>query len=192
MPRIKAHKHRALLLDIISGMKTVTCRYERHGQAILEIFNEAIANSTALYDYEPRDLATIEAWFATKAERNYPVIGVENDDGTLIGFASYGTFRHYDAYRYSVEHSVYVERRFRGKGVGKELLQELIAIAKRQNCHTLIGCIDSENTVSIKLHQLLGFTCCGRIEQVGFKFGRWLSLDLYQLILSTLSDRKIN
>ena len=166
-------------------MKTVTCCYEYHGAAILEIFNEAIANSTALYDCEPRDLDTIKAWFATKQVGNYPVIGIENDDSTLMGFASYGAFRPYDAYRYSVEHSVYVERRFRGRGIGTKLLSELIAIAKQQNYHTLIGCIDRENNVSIRLHQSLGFKFCGRIEQVGFKFDRWLDLDLYQLVLST-------
>ena len=169
----------------IAVMEIINCQFALHGQAILDIFNEAIATSTALYDYEPRDLATIQAWFETKAERNYPVIGIEDESGRLIGFASYGTFRHYDAYQYTVEHSIYVETKYRARGVGKKLLQELIAIAKRQNYHTLIGCIDAENAVSIKLHESLGFHHCGTIRQVGFKFDRWLDLELYQLILPT-------
>ena len=169
----------------IAVMEIINCQFALHGQAILDIFNEAIATSTALYDYEPRDLTTIKAWFETKTERNYPVIGIEHESGTIMGFASYGTFRDYDAYRYTVEHSIYVETKYRGRGVGKKLLQELIAIARKQNYHTLIGCIDAENTISIRLHESLGFHHCGTIRQVGFKFDRWLDLELYQLILPT-------
>lgn len=165
-------------------MKVITCQFKLHGQAILDIFNEAIANSTALYEYEPRNLATIQAWFKLKTERNYPIIGIE-DGGKLRGFATYGAFRTYAAYQYSVEHSVYVETKFRRRGIGQKLLQELILLAKQQNYHTMIGGIDAENTISIKLHRSLGFTHCGSIKQVGFKFGKWLDLEFYQLILST-------
>jgi L-amino acid N-acyltransferase len=166
-------------------MKIIPCQFKLHGQAILDIFNEAIVNSTALYDYEPRNLATIQTWFKVKAEHNYPIIGIEDHKGRLRGFATYGTFRTHAAYQYSVEHSVYVDAKFRGQGSGKKLLQELVLLAQQQNYHTIIGGIDAENTISIKLHQSLGFTHCGSIKQVGFKFDRWLNLELYQLILST-------
>ncbi|MEN9518462.1 MAG: hypothetical protein RLZZ381_1050 [Cyanobacteriota bacterium] len=166
-------------------MKIIPCQFKLHGQAILDIFNEAIVNSTALYDYEPRNLATIQTWFKVKAEHNYPIIGIEDNNGRLRGFATYGTFRTHAAYQYSVEHSVYVDAKFRGQGSGKKLLQELVLLAQQQNYHTIIGGIDAENTISIKLHQSLGFTHCGSIKQVGFKFDRWLNLELYQLILST-------
>ena len=165
-------------------MKIISCRYERHGKIILNIFNEAIANSTALYDYEPRTLATVQKWFRDKEQHNYPVIGIE-DNGVLIGFATYGTFRAWAAYKYSVEHSVYVDVKSRGKGVGRRLLAELVELAKQQNYHTIIGGIDAENIISIKLHQSLGFTHCGTIKQAGFKFDRWLDLEFYQLILPT-------
>ena len=166
-------------------MKIVNCQYEHHGKTILNIFNEAIANSTALYDYEPRTLAIVQKWFEDKKEHDYPVIGIENDNGVLMGFATYGAFRSWAAYKYSVEHSVYVDVKFRGKGVGKKLLTELVELAKQQNYHTIIGGIDAENIVSIGLHQSLGFTRCGTIEQAGFKFDRWLDLEFYQLILPT-------
>ena len=166
-------------------MKTVDLRYERHGKAILDIFNREIATSTALYDYEPRTLDTIQKWLEYKQEHNYPIIGIESDRHILTGFATYGTFRTHAAYQYSVEHSVYVDVRFRGQGIGKRLLSELIRLARQQNYHTLIGGIDAENKVSIALHRALGFTYCGRIEQAGFKFDRWLDLEFYQLILST-------
>lgn len=167
-------------------MEIVNCQYDRHAQAILDIFNREIATSTALYDYEPRTLDTIQKWFAHKQEYNYPVIGIESDRQILMGFATYGTFRIHAAYQYSVEHSVYVDVRFRGQGIGKRLLTELIRLAQQQNYHTLIGGIDAENKVSIALHQSLGFTYCGKIEQAGFKFDRWLDLEFYQLILPTL------
>lgn len=78
-----------------------------------------------------------------------------------------------------------MDARFRGQGIGKRLLQELITAAQAQDYHVLVGGIDSANSVSIRLHEALGFTYCGTIRQAGFKFGRWLDLAFYQLILST-------
>ncbi len=166
-------------------MKIINCQFPRHGKTIQQIFNDAIANSTALYDYQPRSLNTIQNWLEAKAEKSYPVIGIEDSHGSLMGFATYGAFRAWDAYQYSVEHSVYVDSAHRGKGVGKKLLTELIQVAQQQNYHTLIGGIDGQNSVSIRLHKSLGFVPCGSIKQVGFKFNRWLDLEFYQLILST-------
>lgn len=165
-------------------MEIINCEYRHHRQAILKIFNEAIATSTALYDYEPRTIAIIEAWFAAK-EGKYPIIGIENGDSSLMGFATYGAFRPGAAYKYTIEHSVYVDSAHRGKGIGKKLLQELIMVAEQENYHTMVGGIDAQNGVSIKLHKLMGFKACGSIKQAGFKFDKWLDLELYQLILST-------
>jgi phosphinothricin acetyltransferase len=166
-------------------MKLVSCEPRRHSAAILAIFNEAIANSTALYDYALRTDADMTAWFAGKAARDYPVVGAENAAGELLGFASYGKFRERPAYKYTVEHSVYVDTRFRGQGVGRVLLEAVIEAAERQQYHVMVGGIDAENSVSIRLHERLGFTHCGTVRQSGFKFGRWLDLALYQRILAT-------
>jgi len=127
----------------------------------------------------------MSGWFDAKSKGNYPVIGIESEAGELMGFGSYGTFRAWPAYKYSVEHSVYVDGRFRRQGIGKRLLEELIGAAQRQNYHLLIGGIDATNSASIALHERLGFTHSGTIRQAGFKFGRWLDLSFYQLILST-------
>lgn len=169
-------------------MQVVECNRERHADAILAIFNDAILNSTALYDYRPRTKEMMAAWFETKAKGNFPVIGIENDSGELMGFGSYGTFRAFPAYKYTVEHSVYVDARFRRQGVGKRLLQEIIASAQRQEYHVLVGAIDAANAVSIRLHESFGFTHYGTIRQAGFKFNRWLDLVFYQLILTTPSQ----
>jgi L-amino acid N-acyltransferase len=168
-------------------MRVIQCEQNRHAEPILAIFNDAIINSTALYDYKPRTLEMMTAWFEAKLKGKYPVIGIENDSGELMGFGSYGTFRAWPAYKYSVEHSVYVDARFRGRGLGKRVLQEIIAAAQKQGYHVLVGGIDATNSVSIRLHESLGFSFCGTIRQAGFKFGRWLDLSFYQLILSTPS-----
>jgi len=166
-------------------MKIIECDENRHSQAILNILNEVIATSTALYDYQPRTLETMKNWFETKRKAGYPVVGAEDSSGQLLGFASYGPFRAWPAYKYSVEHSVYVDSRFRGRGVGRLLLEQIIEAARRKDCHVLIGGIDTENKASIALHESLGFVHCATIRQVGFKFGRWLDLSFYQLILAT-------
>ncbi len=166
-------------------MKFVDCNAQRHSAAILAIFNDAIANSTALYDYEPRTAQSMFTWFEAKARGRFPVIGIENDAGELMGFGSYGTFRAWPAYKYTIEHSLYVDNRFRGRGVGKALLTALVEAAGKQDYHVLVGGIDAANTVSIRLHEKLGFTHCGTVKQSGFKFGRWLDLAFYQRILAT-------
>jgi phosphinothricin acetyltransferase len=124
-------------------------------------------------------------WFDAKKRGNFPVIGLVDDQHHLLGFASYGTFRSWPAYKYSVEHSVYVAAKCRGQGFGKILLRQIIEAAREQEYHVLIGAIDSQNAVSVQLHKAFGFEHAGRIKQAGFKFGRWLDLDFYQLILAT-------
>jgi phosphinothricin acetyltransferase len=166
-------------------VKLVDCESRRHSAAILEIFNEAIANSTALYDYKPRTAESMVGWFEAKARGRYPVIGLEDNAGTLVGFGSYGAFRAWPAYKYTVEHSIYVDTRFRGQGHGRVLLEAIVAAAVKQDYHVMVGGIDASNAVSIKLHEGLGFTHCGTVQQAGFKFGRWLDLAFYQKILAT-------
>lgn len=165
-------------------MEITGCTVDRAPE-ILAILNESIVNSTALYDYEPRTLEMMNAWFASKEKGNFPVLGAFDDEGALAGFASYGVFRAWPAYKYTVEHSVYVHRDKRGHGLGKKLLTALIVAAKRQDYHVMIGGIDSTNAASVQLHKSLGFTRCASIRQAGYKFGRWLDLEFYQLILPT-------
>jgi phosphinothricin acetyltransferase len=124
------------------------------------------------------------AWFNAKSRGNYPVIGIERAE-ELLGFATYGPFRSWPAYKYTIEHSIYVRADQRGKGLGQRLLHELIAYAREQNYHCLVGGIDVTNESSIRLHQKLGFTHAGTVRHAGFKFGRWLDLAFYQLILET-------
>ena len=165
-------------------MNLIRCD-QTHSGEILTIFNDAILNSTALYEYKPRTPEMMITWFENKSRGNFPVIGLASEKGELIGFGSYGTFRAFPGYKYTVEHSVYVAEKHRGRGAGKVLLQEIIRQALEQNYHVLVGVIDAQNSTSINLHKSLGFSHSGTIKQAGFKFGRWLDVDFYQLILET-------
>jgi L-amino acid N-acyltransferase len=166
-------------------MEIVQCTHDRHASQILDVFNEAILTSTALFDYKPRAPESMASWFKAKEAGRFPVIGVEDANGHLLGFVSYGTFRAWPAYKYSVEHSVYVHKDHRGKGLGRILMNEVVAAAQAQNYHVLVGGIEAGNLGSIALHESLGFTHAGTMRQVGFKFGRWLDLSFYQLILQS-------
>ncbi|HWA13022.1 MAG TPA: GNAT family N-acetyltransferase [Burkholderiales bacterium] len=163
----------------------VSCTYERHGAAILDILNEAILHSTALYDYRPRTMDSMADWFQAREAGRYPVIGAEGPEGELAGFATYGRFRDRPAYKYTVEHSVYVHHRHRGEGLGTALMQRLITLAEKQDFHVMVGGIDQSNRASVALHEKLGFEHAGTIRHAGFKFGRWLDLAFYQLVLAT-------
>ncbi|HEY1075248.1 MAG TPA: GNAT family N-acetyltransferase [Fontimonas sp.] len=166
-------------------MRIIDCTHEAHATPILEILNEAILNSTALYDYKPRGPDSMTPWFRTKTDNGFPVIGAVDADGALLGFASYGTFRAWPAYKYSVEHSVYVHKDHRGNGIGLLLMRRLIEIAAERQAHVMVGGIDVTNAASIAMHEKLGFRHAGTITEAGFKFGRWLDLAFYQLTLKT-------
>ena len=163
----------------------VHCTFSRHAGVILDIFNDAILNSTALYDYKPRAPQSMVGWFDAKRADGFPVIGVEDGNGMLLGFGSYSTFRERPAYKYTVEHSVYVHKDHRGRGLARAVMRELIAAARENDVHAMIGGIDATNTGSIALHEQLGFKHVGTLRQVGFKFSRWLDLVFYQLVLDT-------
>ena len=166
-------------------MKIVDCSFDRHAPAILAILNDAIVHSTALYDYVPRPPESMVGWFQAKRERAFPVIGAESEAGELLGFASYGSFRAWPAYKYTVEHAIYVHRDHRRAGIARVLMQHLAERARAQDVHVMIGAIDMDNHASIALHESLGFEAAGVLRQTGFKFGRWLDLGFWQRVLET-------
>jgi phosphinothricin acetyltransferase len=163
------------------------CVAERDGLAIQSILNEAIVNSTALYDYEPRSLETVTAWLDQKIRQCWPVRGAYDADNRMVGFATFGPFRPQPAYKYTIEHSVYIDQAYRGQGLGHVLMKDLIEQGQQRQLHVMVGCIDAANAVSIHLHEKLGFQHAGTIKQAGFKFGRWLDAAFYQKTLSTPS-----
>jgi len=168
--------------------RLIECTFEEHAEQMLAIFNDAIVNSTALYDYSPRTMDNMVSWFEVKRANDFPVIGLVDSSGSLAAFASYGFFRTFPAYKYTVEHSIYVHEKHRGAGLGKQLLDELIGVARSQGKHVLIAAIDADNAASIAIHVRGGFSLVGTLPEVGFKFGRWLNLVFYQMVLDTPAD----
>jgi L-amino acid N-acyltransferase len=170
-------------------MKLISCD-RNYAPQILAIMNQVIAVSTALYDYNPRSIESMDSWFNVKERARYPVIGAVDDNGRLLGFGSYGQFRAWPAYKYTIEHSVYVAENARRKGIGSLLLDALVDQARAQQYHNIVGGIDADNYPSQALHRKCGFLLCGRIRHAGYKFGRWLDLDFYQRLLDTPDDPK--
>ncbi len=151
-------------------------------QAILDIINYNILHSTALYDYNIRNYEQQQAILEDKTNKGFPVLVAELNE-ELVGFGMYSEFRFREAYKFTVEHSVYVSEKHIGKGIGKVLLSELIQLAKAQGLHTMIGVIDSENQGSIEFHEQFGFKTVGIIKESGYKFDRWLDSVFVQLLL---------
>ena len=150
---------------------------------ILAIYNDAVLNTTAIWNETLVDLANRRAWLAERSAAGFPVLVARGAGGEVLGYASYGTWRNIEGFRHSVEHSVYVHADQRGQGLGPALLQALIERARAAGLHVMVAAIESQNAASIRLHQRLGFVTTGQMPQVGRKFERWLDLTFMQLIL---------
>ena len=149
---------------------------------ILAIYNEVIASSTAVYRETPVTLDDRRQWFNARQEQSYPVL-VAVDDSGILGFASYGDFRAWPGYRFSVEHTVHIRSDERGRGVGTALMRALMRRATEQGKHVMLGGVDADNEPSLRFHDRLGFARAARLHQVGFKFGRWLDLVFVERVL---------
>ncbi|UOK38119.1 N-acetyltransferase family protein [Pseudomonas palleroniana] len=151
--------------------------------AIRDIYNDAVRNTTAIWNEQPVDLANRLAWFSARQALGYPVlVSIENNEVT--GYASFGDWRPFEGFRYSVEHSVYVRSDQRGQGVGPRLMEALIERARACGKHVMVAAIESGNQASIRLHERQGFITTGQMPRVGIKFGRWLDLTFMQLALN--------
>ena len=150
--------------------------------AILAITNDAILNTTSSWNVLPTTLDARRTWLADRQTAKLPVL-VCAIDGAVAGFGSYGSFRAWDGYRLTVEHSIYVDASHRRRGVGRLLLGALIDHATEADMHVMMGVISADNEVSITLHERFGFETVGRLPEVGRKFDRWLDLVLMQKML---------
>ena len=144
--------------------------------AILEIYNEAVLNTTATYDYEPRTLEQRQQWFAERQRENYAILVGADDSGRIVGWSALNPFHARPGYRFTAENSVYVAADRRGYGLGRLLLEPLIGAAKARGLHAIIAAIDAANEPSIRLHARFGFEKVGHFKETGFKFGRWLDV----------------
>jgi len=143
---------------------------------LLAIYNDVIATSTAVYSYTPVSLEDRTQWWRARVGQGYPVL-VALDESGVLGFSTFGDFRPWPGYRFTVEHSVHVRADYRGKGFGRQLIQVLFPRAAAMNVHMMIAHIDSAAAASLRLHEKLGFEQVGTFHEVGqMKSGQWLSV----------------
>lgn len=152
--------------------------------SIMEIYNDAVVNTTAIWNDITVDTPNRVSWMADRNKLGYPVLVVVNEHNQVLGYASFGDWRPHDGYKYTVEHSVYVHKEARGLGLGMRLMHALIERAQKIGKHVMVAAIEAGNQPSIELHKKLGFVEVGLMPEVGTKFGRWLDLAFLQLKLS--------
>ena len=163
-------------------MITVRHATENDLPQILDIYNDIILHTTAVYYYEPHTLEMRKVWFEGRQREGFPVF-VAEEDGVVLGLSSIGPFRVPTAYQFSVENTVHVAATARGKGIGKLLMPPIIEAARQMKMHTIIAGIDATNEVSLHLHKSFGFEEVAHFKQVGYKFDRWLDLKFLQFML---------
>lgn len=155
---------------------------EADAAAIAAIYNDAVLHTTAIWNDATVDADNRKLWIEAREKQAYPVL-VAEEDGVTVGYGSFGDFRAFDGYRFSVEHSVYVAEGTRRRGIASALIEALTERARGLGKHVMIAGIAADNDASIRLHAKLGFTETGRLPEVGFKFGRWLDLVFMQKTL---------
>jgi phosphinothricin acetyltransferase len=148
--------------------------------AITEIYNEAVLNTVATFDIEPKTLEERKTWF-TSHDTKHPTL-VAEQDGLVVGWASLSKWSERRGYADTAEVSLYVEKTHRGRGVGKELLRAIVQAGREAGLHTLIAQIVEGNEPSIKLAKELGFQNIGVLREVGCKFGKFLDVQVVQRI----------
>lgn len=148
---------------------------------IREIYNYYVANSTVTFDVDAMTLAEWRDKFYYLTRLGMPFIVAESPVGQILGYALVAPWKQKRAYRFTVENSIYLGAASTGKGLGRQLLAELIARSKRAGLKEIIAVIaDQGADASIKLHRDFGFEEIGRMGKVGFKFERWLGTVLMQ------------
>lgn len=150
---------------------------------ITEIYNEVLAHSTAIYNDRPTTVEERLAWWRARQQQGFPVL-VATDGSAISGFATFGEFRSWPGYRFTVEGTIHIHASARGQGIGKALLSELIRRATALGKHTMIAGVDSENQASIQFLKRAGFFEVAHLREVGYKFDRYLDLIFLQHFLT--------
>jgi L-amino acid N-acyltransferase YncA len=150
-------------------------------EAMRAIYNLEVLESTVTFDLVPRSHDDQRAWLLAHNGAHPAVVAVDGD--LIVGFGSLSPYKDRPAYSTTVEDSVYVDRNWRGKGVGRLILDELLKLATTHGFHSVIARIVGDHDASIALHERCGFTFVGVEREVGRKFGRWLDVVELQRLL---------
>ena len=149
---------------------------------LLAIYNYEVLHGVATLDLHEKTFQDRRKWFLAHTG-SYRII-VAEIDGKAVGYASLSPYREKEAYKSTVELSIYVDVNFRRQGIAKALMREILEIARNdKSLHSVISVITSGNEASEKLHKDFGFTYCGTLREVGFKSGFYRDIDNFELIL---------
>ena len=162
----------------VVGMSTIRFAALEDLGAITQIYNEAVINSVAAFDTEPKTLDEQKSWFVNHGSRS-PVLVAELDD-LIVGWTSLSKWSDRCAYSNTAEISIYVRQEYRGKGIGKKLINAILREGKKVRLHVVIARIVEGNDISMQLHQSVGFKYIGTMKEVGRKFGKFLNVHLLQ------------
>lgn len=178
------------VIQIGFDLTAVAHMHIRHATAsdipgLLTIYNDAVANTTAIWNSSLVDEANRLEWLKVRQQQGYPVLVAVTPAEHVMGYATFGEWRVIEGFKHTVEHSVYVHPQHRGQGLGRLLMQALIAEAQQLNKHVMVAAIEAGNQASIELHKQLGFVQTGLMPEVGTKFGQWLDLAFWQLKLNS-------
>lgn len=147
---------------------------------ITAIYNEAILNTTATFDTEVKSIDDRKKWLEGHDEKHPVLCSVV--DKKVVGFASLSPWSDRCAYQLTSEVSVYVAPGYRGIGIGKRLLEQLVFQAEKTGMHYLLARITEGNEASLHLHAQYGFRHVGVMTQVGYKFGKFLNVHLMEKV----------
>lgn len=154
---------------------------ERDFEAMLEIYNNEVVNSTSTFDIKPQSLSERQQWFSQHGS-NYPLVAAELD-GKVVGYCSISPFSKKKGYSPTVELSVYVHKDYRRNGIGEQLLLDMISRARNLGYHAIVSIIAQANKPSVNLHTKLGFEKVAHLHEVGYKFSTWQDVEYYEILL---------
>ncbi|MFC0189287.1 GNAT family N-acetyltransferase [Fictibacillus aquaticus] len=149
--------------------------------AILAIYNEAVLTSSATFDIQPLSMEERTSWFQ-KFSSTHPLL-VFVIEGEVAGYACISPYNSKPAYSRTAEVSIYIWKKYHGKGIGKKLMKAVLKEAKSADIHTVIAGITAGNDASIRLHEGFGFRLAGTVKEVGYKFADWHDVHYYQVFL---------
>lgn len=151
--------------------------------ALLAIYNTEVNHSTATFDLQEKTIEEWTKWFQNHVDETHPIF-IAEAEGQVSGYASLSQYREKEAFKTTVELSIYIDKQYRGNGIADALMQHVIQYAKEtEGIHCIISVITTGNEVSTHLHKKYGFTYAGTLREVGIKFGEYCGIDHYQLIL---------
>lgn len=151
--------------------------------AILEIYTDAVLNTTASAEYDPPSLESRYEWFDQHGREGYAIFVAVNDAGEVVGWSSLNQHKERFGYRYATENSIYIHPQWRGQGVGKLLIPPLIEAAQTKGAHTILAGISSDNEASLKLHAQFGFEKVAHFKETVYKFGQWIDVVYMEKLL---------